>query len=600
MLLQRLRTPLDLPLALFILSGLVGVWVSYEPAASWSKFLLIVLAVALYYLIVWSGRFITRSETRETFSREQQPLLWSLIWVFLIASAAFAIYFVTQTDYGSGSNKFEPVTQGGLYINRLLPPSLIPQSHPNNAAGVLELGVPLSLALALHSARLRARAEFAAAAVLTLMIGFGVLMTASRGAWLALGAVGGIAGFVLIRRYRYARLLLPAGLIILLALIIAGLRLGDQNWFGVGGPLAERLGNDTDFPRTELYNQVWHLIHDYVFTGSGLGTFPLVYSTYALLINVPFLPHAHNLFLQIWIEQGMLGIAAFAWLVVAFYAWAWRRRKELSWLGVGGVAAATTMLLHGLLDAPLSYSNWTLPLMFVPMAIAIASDQIALDGRMSQVPQYISQRANRHLLASLSVGAILLFSLALFFTTTRNQLAAMWFANLGSVAETRVELGRYSFPDNLVEYTRRDCELSRDGTRAVVRHVPRVANCDLRGAEDYFREALALDGGNVTANQRLAAIALARGNYDAALTNGLNAYERDATNSVTWQLLGDAYLALGRQDGAYTFWSRLSDAATKLEIEASVRYEKNGDSKRSDWAKQLAERVRIEMPIGAR
>jgi O-antigen ligase len=581
MVLQRLLTPLDLPLALFILSGLIGVWVSYDPTASWSKFFLIVLAVGLYYLIIYSGRIAAPSATRETSGGERQHLLHGLIWVFIFGSAIFSIYFVTRHDYGSGSSKFEPLTQIGLLINRLFPPSLVPQPHPNNAAGVLELALPVSFALALHSTRSRARTEFAAAAALTLIIAFGVLMTASRGAWLALGLVGGAAIFVFFCRHRSARLVLPAALVILLTLFIAALRWGDQSQIGVGGILSLLLGNDSDYPRTELYNQVWHLIQDYPFTGSGLGVFPMVYSTYALLINVPFLPHAHNLFLQIWIEQGILGITAFAWLVVGFFFWAWRRRNELNWMGVGGVAAAATMLLHGLVDAPLAYSNWTLPLLFVPMAITIASDPVVIAGRALPPVRHNSQLANRYLPAVLGAGAVLLVTAGLIAGPARNQLAAWWYANLGSIAQTKVELGRYSFPDNLVEYTRRDCER-------------RMANCDLRGAEDYFRELLALDSGSITANQRLTEIDLARGDYEAALVYGQNAYKRDADNPVTWQLLGDAYLALGRTEDAYAFWSRVSDAASKLEIEANIRYEKNGDDKRAGWAKQLAERLRSE------
>ena len=60
---------------------------------------------------------------------------------------------------------------------------------------------------------------------------------------------------------------------------------------------------------------------------------------------------------------------------------------------------------------------------------------------------------------------------------------------------------------------------------------------------------------------------------------------------MTWQLLGDAYLALGRLDDAYALWSRVNDAERKLQNEAWVRYEVNGDKVRAGWAGDLARRI---------
>ena len=40
----------------------------------------------------------------------------------------------------------------------------------------------------------------------------------------------------------------------------------------------------------------------------------MVYSSYVLLLHVLYLSHAHNLFLQTAIEQGIPGLLAFIWL----------------------------------------------------------------------------------------------------------------------------------------------------------------------------------------------------------------------------------------------------------------------------------------------
>ncbi|MEW5718450.1 MAG: hypothetical protein AB1817_07490, partial [Chloroflexota bacterium] len=101
---RYLRTPLDLPLLLFVISALIGVWASYDPTASWRKFALIVVAVAIYYAIVAL--------------RVAPRLLEIFVWLFLIGCAALAVYFATQYNY-AGEGKFGPITQLGLWLNHV-------------------------------------------------------------------------------------------------------------------------------------------------------------------------------------------------------------------------------------------------------------------------------------------------------------------------------------------------------------------------------------------------------------------------------------------------------------------------------------------------
>jgi hypothetical protein len=45
------RTPLDVPIALFLISSCVGVWAAYQPENAWTKFWLILASILFYYLI---------------------------------------------------------------------------------------------------------------------------------------------------------------------------------------------------------------------------------------------------------------------------------------------------------------------------------------------------------------------------------------------------------------------------------------------------------------------------------------------------------------------------------------------------------------------
>ena len=98
--------------------------------------------------------------------------------------------------------------------------------------------------------------------------------------------------------------------------------------------------------------------------GSGLGSFVAVYASRErpqdTLVDV-FANHAHNDFLEVWLETGALGIAVFA----AFLIWlAWRTfgawRSALVgaetidiWLARAAGVAIVLMLLHSVVDYPL-------------------------------------------------------------------------------------------------------------------------------------------------------------------------------------------------------------------------------------------------------
>ncbi|MDD5773940.1 MAG: tetratricopeptide repeat protein, partial [bacterium] len=312
------------------------------------------------------------------------------------------------------------------------------------------------------------------------------------------------------------------------------------------------------------YNwRTWRLIQAYFFTGSGLGVYPMVLSTYNLLIQVPFIPHAESTFLQVWIEQGLLGLIAFIWLVFAFYIWIWKRRNQLNMLAAGALVSATTMLCHDLMDVSL-YSTVWLPLMFVPIGLTVASTGHSPVRKLSDI--WNRQRV---------LGAFLFIILGL--VSGRKLVMPALYTNLGSIYQTRLELGQYKYPDKLVEFTRRKADYSK--------------------IEPYFRKALALDPGNVSANQRLAMLALERNDYAGAVKLLETARARDKSDPVTLQMLGSAYLGSGRLDEAYTFWSRLPDAPKKLDLEAWVRYETRGDNARVYQARNLAIKIMAEQKL---
>jgi tetratricopeptide (TPR) repeat protein len=113
--------------------------------------------------------------------------------------------------------------------------------------------------------------------------------------------------------------------------------------------------------------------------------------------------------------------------------------------------------------------------------------------------------------------------------------------------QTKVELTDFRFPLSLIQ----------DDIR-------REPGPKLDAAIALFRQALAVDPGNVTALRRLAQIEIARGEYDVALQNLERAYFANPRQRATRQMLGEVYALDGRLDEAAALWQTIGLAPEML------------------------------------
>lgn len=146
---------------------------------------------------------------------------------------------------------------------------------------------------------------------------------------------------------------------------------------GAMGRTLVRFGLETDV-RATIWPETLYAAKQYLPFGSGAGTFELVYETVENLNDVSplFANHAHNDFLEIWLELGVPG----AILIVAFLAlFAFRavRRNlgEQRPLHVAAVAGILLLLAHSTFDYPVrTYSlmvifGYLCGLLFPPSAV---------------------------------------------------------------------------------------------------------------------------------------------------------------------------------------------------------------------------------------
>lgn len=109
------------------------------------------------------------------------------------------------------------------------------------------------------------------------------------------------------------------------------------------------LSLDGDLRQTFFAN-TWAAIHDHWWTGTGLGTFVLVYPMYETssdVINV-YANHAHNDYLELWLETGIVGLAIVAAYTVMILAAMYRSK-----LAQAAGLAILAIMLHSLVDYPL-------------------------------------------------------------------------------------------------------------------------------------------------------------------------------------------------------------------------------------------------------
>jgi len=514
------RTPLDVPILLFFLSALAGLWPSYDLALSLPLFLMIAGGVALYYLLVNN---CTTEHSRRILSAG--PLLLGL---------GVSVYFIIQHGH--------PVT------GRIFHKAWAFRLHPNSVATFLEGMIPLALAMAIGEKRpwLQVFYSFCAATFASAL-----LMTASRGAWLALALCG-----IIWLSTRFHRMGMVFAAVMLISVVAPGAYLVFNNdatlhSIPIVGTTLLPLFARSD--RLEVYRNSLYLIRDFPFTGIGLGdVFAMVYSRYALLIQVPFLSYSHNLFLEIWLNQGLLGILSFLSLIAAFYLFVRRVLSHLSriegkapsavfqgcWLGV------TATLLHGLFDARQYADSWTLPVLFVLLGLAVGTGLcIVQTGRNTPSrhtivgSEYLPRRLRAEHLAVYFILALTCLSLCF---ALYKPLLAVVHANLGSVYQAKGELA-----PNLT-----------DGERQLY----------LRLARAHYDKAIGCAPGNHTAQQRLGRLAVDAGRYPEGVAHLELAYQAAPSSFATRKALGLAYVWVGRLDEAEPLLRGIKDIVQELNV----------------------------------
>lgn len=350
---RTVHPPLLLPLLIFLGAILLSLTVTLSLQYSLKEVLKWLEVLGIYLFVV---NVIGKRETR------------LIVLLILLAGISQALLGIYQFFGRVGP-------EGFLLFDRFL------RAHgtfeqPNPYGGYLGLILPLAYSLLIASFKIQDTGYKIRACILhpaTCILFYGVacaviaialIMTWSRGAWL-----GFIAAFIamnMVRSRRAAALFALALILLSFVIVMGGLQLLPEAIIQrfldflpfLGGVDISRVevtpANFAVMERLAHWQAGWDMFSEHPWLGVGIGNYEPVYPAYALPYWDDPLGHAHNYYLNIAAEAGLVGLSAYLilWAAVLWQAWRAVRRTSGYWQGVavGILGILTHLAVHNFFD----------------------------------------------------------------------------------------------------------------------------------------------------------------------------------------------------------------------------------------------------------
>ncbi len=251
--------------------------------------------------------------------------IWTLVVVICLAGISQALYGYAQNFLNLGPQSF--IRDGGLRVYGTF-------DQPNPYAGYINMSLPIVISLTLLGRNWATRILAATAAFL---LGAAEYLTKSNGGEIAITVA---VLFILVVGFPQLRKLAAicgVGVLVLIAALIAGVipqRLTH--------PILSKLGLvaiSFASPSAQDYSTAERLAHwiaginmflDHPLTGVGIGNYGVAYAPYHVTIFVNSLDHAHNYYINISAETGIIGLTTFLLLLLAIFVAGGRAYRAIS------------------------------------------------------------------------------------------------------------------------------------------------------------------------------------------------------------------------------------------------------------------------------
>jgi putative inorganic carbon (HCO3(-)) transporter len=366
------RSPVDLSALLLALMAPLSLYVSILPEVTGVQLLRLISGLVLFYAVI-------------NWTQDRRKLM---VLISGTAGVGFLLALTAPISVQWTVAKL-PVLPSGLYDRFVL--LFSDWVHPNVLAGTLVILLPIPYCMLLFNWReiswLERIVHFLATITMTLII----VLTQSRGAWIALGAVLVIS---LGLRWRWGWI----------GLVISGvIAAGAIYQFGIN-TITQALASNPSLGdingRVEIWSRALLMIQDFPLSGIGTGLFTriadLLYPFYTVVKSD--LNHAHNLFLQIGVDMGIPGLVAWLSILVLILVLSWQLYRKgrivSSWaagVGAGLLLSQFALILHGLTDSVTWGMVRSAPIVWGIWGIAAASSSIAakrMNNQNSQIMEH--------------------------------------------------------------------------------------------------------------------------------------------------------------------------------------------------------------------
>ncbi|MBU1262945.1 O-antigen ligase family protein [bacterium] len=314
------NTPLNLPILVFLgvitlsaICSFLPIFQGFDGVRSISE------KVLLYYLVI-NG------------IKEKKHINWLLACI--IGSLCLL------ASYKVGLSIYNPIFQEQMASDRTL-------------GGCLGMVIPLVISMVFLISSWKIRISLILS-LITMVICFG--LNATRGAWL-----GSFFAIVFLGLILNRKILLGLGIIVIFFIFFLPRHQIERatNMFSLQFP--------SNLERIYLWSNAISMIKEHPLLGHGPGSFKVLYMRYVPKVSKELIDttslhtqhhrHAHNIFLHIAAETGLLGFLAFFWLLIAAFRLGYGVAQEderFRILGLGLLASLIDFVVHGMVDYTLA------------------------------------------------------------------------------------------------------------------------------------------------------------------------------------------------------------------------------------------------------
>jgi O-antigen ligase len=329
-------TPIDIPIALLLVAGLISIAVAYSALSAAGIYRAYFLeAVAVFYIAV------------DVLRRPHD------VRGLLIAAGAGSVIFAI----GQLVTFALAIIHHNVHLG--LPPSFIYTSS-NSVALFLEPPLVFAAAVALYPPNPRDR--YYALACLAFLVPASAA-TLSRGLYAAVAVLVVVSVFTArdARQKLVITAVACAGALVLLLVPIVQERLTSTGLSFLG--------------RLVIYDQAWTVISHRPLTGAGLASYVQATAPLRSPKQWPAL-YPHNVWLTFWSETGLLGLLSFATAYGILLVRGWRAISRATGLArtllYGAVGTLVVYLVHGMVDTPFWKNDLAVEFWLVAALLVIA------------------------------------------------------------------------------------------------------------------------------------------------------------------------------------------------------------------------------------